>query len=158
MNQFNKLFWISFTGASVLAIAIALSSAFILGVMFSFIVIIAGFAKLESDFKDQGMHMLFSDMVSELHLINHDLEKSRLLGTESSMKLEKKLRTLESRNGTLGRKLDTMQVNIDEKVETIEKGLKRVHKRKIYKEILDKVSGVETRIRGIYDSPADTLN
>ena len=158
MNQFNTLFWISFAGASILAISVAMTSLFILGVMFRFIVLIAGFAKLESDFREKDMRLLFSDMVNELHFINHDLEKSHLLTAESSRNLEIKLLSLEGRNGTLGRKLDTMQENLDERVGSLEKGLKKVHKRKIYKEILNKVTGVETRMRGIYQAPTDTLN
>ena len=152
------LFWITFAGASVIAIAIALASTFMLGVMFGFIAMIAGFAKLESDFREKDMRLLFSDMINELHFINYDLEKSHLLTRETSENIEKKLVLIEGRNGTLGRKLDTMQENLGEKVGSIEKGIKRVHKKKIYKEILNKLTGVETRMKGIYEAPADTLN
>jgi len=152
------IFWVSFIGAAVFAIAISLASLFVLGVIFSLIIIIAGVAKLEYDFKERNMRLLFSDMINELHLINYDLEKNHILTKETSHSLEIKLMSLEGRNGTLGRKIDTMQESLGEKVGLIEKGIRRVHKRKIYKEILNKVTDVETRMTGIYEAPVETLN
>ncbi|NOX71082.1 MAG: hypothetical protein GXO64_00060 [Candidatus Micrarchaeota archaeon] len=120
MNKANSIFWVSYAASAVFTLWIAATVQFISGIILSLFILLAGSAKLEQDFKNMTIEKTLDNIA------------------------ENKLKRIHRKQTRTHKKVEELQGELSEKVESIENSLKKIERRKnTYNEIARKIGEIE---------------